>query len=386
MTETTPTPRLFQPAPLGPLHLPNRLVMAPLTRNRAGADGVPGVLMATYYAQRASAGLIIAEGTTPNREGQTYPDIPAIHDPAHVVGWRQVTGAVAEAGGTMFLQLQHGGRVGHPRTSGLVPVAPSPVPLPETIHSHGGRVAPAVPREMTLQDIRSTVTDFARAARNAVEAGFAGVEVHGANGMLLHQFMAANTNRRTDAYGGPVAHRVRFAVEVVRAVAEAIGPERVGLRISPANTVNGIDEGEETARLYRALLAGLSDLELAYLHLEFADPSDPLFARIRDDWPGTLMANPALGWPAPLPEDGGRAAGERLLGAGADLIALGRAFLANPDLVERLRTGAPLNRIREEYTMYVGGATGYTDYPTLAEIPAPAPRPTTDPVAMSVSG
>ncbi|RSS84067.1 alkene reductase [Streptomyces sp. WAC06614] len=370
MTSTTKTPGLFLPTSLGPLPLANRLVMAPLSRNRAGADGVPGELMTTYYVQRASAGLIIAEGTTPNPVGQTFPNIPAIHTPAHVAGWRQVTDAVRAAGGAMFLQLQHGGRVSHPRTSGLTPVAPSAIPLPDTIHTPDGRVPAVVPREMTLQDIRSTVADFARAARNAVAAGFAGVEVHAANGMLLHQFMAANTNRRTDAYGGTVAGRVRFAVEVTRAVAEAIGPERVGLRISPANTVNGIQEGDETPHLYAALLAALADSELAYLHLEFADPADPLFARLRADWPGTLMANPALGWPAPLPADGGLAAGERLLAAGADLVALGRGFLANPDLVERLRTGAPLNPVREAYTMYVGGATGYTDYPTLAEASA----------------
>ncbi|MEU3355114.1 alkene reductase [Streptomyces sp. NPDC037389] len=362
MTQTTVRPALFQATRLGPLQLPNRLVMAPLTRNRAGADGVPGALMATYYAQRASAGLIIAEGTTPNAVGRTYPNIPAIHSEAHVAGWRRVTDAVHSAGGRMFLQLQHGGRVGHPLNSGLMPLAPSPVPLPETIHTPDGRRPSVVPREMTVQDIRSTVADFAQAARNAVAAGFAGVEVHAANGQLLHQFMARNTNHRTDAYGGPAANRVRFAVEVTRAVADAIGPDRVGLRISPANTVNGIEEGD-TERLYPTLIDALSDAGLAYLHIEFADPADALFATLRDAWPGTLMANPDLGWPSPLPADGGQAAGERLLAAGADLISLGRGFIANPDLVARLRTGAPLNPVREKYTMYVGGATGYTATP-----------------------
>ncbi|MCC3773371.1 alkene reductase [Streptomyces sp. UNOB3_S3] len=364
MTQTTVRPALFQPTRLGPLHLTNRLVMAPLTRNRAGADGVPGALMATYYAQRASAGLIIAEGTTPNAVGRTYPNIPAIHNEAHVAGWRHVTEAVRSAGGRMFLQLQHGGRVGHPLNSGLVPLAPSPVPLPETIHTPDGRRPSVVPREMTAQDIRSTVADFARAARNAMAAGFDGVEVHAANGQLLHQFMARNTNHRTDAYGGTVANRIRFAVEVTRAVADAIGPDRVGVRISPANTVNGIEEGD-TKQLYPALVDALADIAPAYLHIEFADPADTLFTTLRDLWPGTLMANPALGWPDPLPADGGLAAGERLLAAGADLVSLGRAFIANPDLVARLRTGAPLNPVREKYTMYVGGATGYTDYPAL---------------------
>ncbi|MCC3771460.1 alkene reductase [Streptomyces sp. UNOC14_S4] len=364
MTNAATASRLFEPFDLGPLRLPNRLVMAPLTRNRAGADGVPHPIMATYYAQRASAGLIVAEATTPNAVGQTYPDIPAIHRPEHVAGWRQVTDAVHAADGRMFLQLQHGGRVGHPDNSGLVPVAPSPVPLPETIHTRAGRRPSVVPREMTAADIRSTVADFARAARNALAAGFAGVEVHAANGQLLHQFLAGNTNRRTDAYGGPVSHRIRFVDEVVRAVADAVGPGRVGLRISPGHTVNGIEEGD-THRIYPALLDAVGDVGLAYLHLEFADPGLPLYHEIRRGWSGVLMANPGPRGTAALPADGVWSAGEELLAAGADLISLGRGFIANPDLVERLRLDAPLNHVREEYSMYVGGETGYTDYPTL---------------------
>ncbi|MGW7514979.1 alkene reductase [Streptomyces sp. NPDC054796] len=360
------TSRLFEPAGLGTLTLPNRLVMAPMTRNRATADGVPRPMMATYYAQRASAGLIIAEAATPNAVGQTYPHITAIHDDAHVTGWRRVTDAVAEAGGRMFLQIQHGGRVGHPDTSGLTPVAPSPVPLPETLHTPGGRKDAVVPREMTTEEIRSTVADFAAAARRALEAGFAGVEVHSANGYLLHQFLGRNTNRRTDAYGGPVTGRIRFVVEVVRAVAEAIGPERTGLRVSPGNTVNGMDEGD-TGSIYPALVDALADSGLAYLHLGYADPDQPLFHELRAAWPGTLIANPVLPRDA-VPADGGLREAGRLLAAGADLIALGRPFLANPDLVERLRTGAPLNPVREAYLMYVGGETGYTDYPSLADV------------------
>ncbi|MER6999168.1 alkene reductase [Streptomyces sp. NPDC000410] len=372
MTNTPVISRLFESARLGDLHLPNRLVMAPLTRNRAGADGVPQPIMSTYYAQRASAGLIIAEAATPNAVGQTYPNIPAIHNAAHVAGWRQVTDAVRDAGGRMFLQLQHGGRVGHPANSGLTPVAPSPIPLPETIHTPDGRQDAVVPREMTLDDIRSTVADFATAGRNALDAGFAGVEVHAANGHLLHQFLSQNTNHRTDAYGGSVAGRIRFVVEVVRAVAEAIGPERVGLRISPRVTVNGIQEGD-TESIYPALVDALADSGLAYLHVVFADPDQPLFQKLRKSWPGTLVANPVLGWGVPLPADGGRQEGERLLAAGADLISLGRAFLANPDLVERLRVGAPLNPVRDDGLMYVGGEDGYTDYPTLADAPVSRP-------------
>ncbi|WP_328945937.1 alkene reductase [Streptomyces sp. NBC_00250] len=365
MTNSPVISRLFEPTRLGALHLPNRLVMAPMTRNRAAADGVPEPIMATYYAQRASAGLIIAEASTPNAVGLTYPHIPAIYNEAHVAGWRRVTDEVRAAGGRMFLQLQHGGRIGHPDNSGLTPVAPSPVPLPDTIHTPSGHQDAVVPRELSVEEIRSTVADFASAARNAVDAGFAGVEVHAANGYLLHQFMAGNTNHRTDAYGGSVAGRIRFVVEVVQAVADAIGPERVGLRIAPGLTVNGIDEGD-TDEIYPALVDALADAGLAYLHVVFADPDQPLFQHIRKSWPGTLIANPVLGWGGPLPADGGRHAGERLLAAGADLIALGRSFLANPDLVERLRVDAPLNPVRDHGLMYTGGEAGYTDYPVLA--------------------
>ena len=365
MTNAPATSRLFEPARLGTLRLPNRLVMAPMTRTRAGADGVPQPIMATYYAQRASAGLIIAEASTPNAVGQTYPNITAIYNEAHVAGWRLVTDAVHAAGGRMFLQLQHGGRIGHPDNSGLMPLAPSPVPLPDTIFTPSGPQASVVPREMTSAEIRSTVADFAAAARRAIDAGFAGVEVHAANGYLLHQFLARGTNQRTDGYGGPVAGRIRFVVEVVQAVARAIGPQRVGLRISPGFTGNGMRE-DDTEHIYPALVGALAGAGLAYLHVVFADPDQRLFRELRKDWPGTLIANPVL--PAgQIPADGGRHAGERLLAAGADLIALGRPFLANPDLVERIRTGAPVNPLRDLH-LYLGGETGYTDYPALAAV------------------
>ncbi|MFD0365537.1 alkene reductase [Nocardia sp. GCM10030253] len=367
MTNTAAAPSLFDSAEVGALHLPHRLVMAPMTRNRAEADGTPSALMATYYAQRADAGLIIAEAATPNQVGQTYANIPAIHTDAHIAGWRRVTDAVHTAGGRMFLQLQHGGRVGHPDNSGLTPVAPSPIPLGDTIHTLTGHQDAVTPHELTIDEIRSTIADFATAARNAIDAGFAGVEVHSANGYLLHQFLAQNTNHRTDAYGGSLANRIRFTIEVVEAVAAAIGPERVGLRISPGVTVNGIEEGD-TEAIYPALVEALADKGLAYLHVVFADPDQALFQQIRKAWPNTVIANPILGWGVPLPADGGRSAAERLLAAGADLISLGRAFLANPDLVERLRTGAALNPVRDAHLMYVGGAEGYTDYPTSADV------------------
>jgi N-ethylmaleimide reductase len=357
----TKTPDFLAPARLGRLALPHHLVMAPLTRNRAEADGTPTDLMVTYYAQRASAGLIIGEAATPNAVGQTYPNITALHTDRHTAGWRRVTEAVRAAGGRMFLQLQHGGRVGHPATTGLTPVAPSAVPLPETIFTPGGHRAAVVPREMTAADIRSTVDDFAAAARRAVEAGFEGVEVHSANGHLLHQFLAGNTNCRTDGYGGSVERRVRFTTEVTEAVADAIGADRVGVRLSPGSTVNGVEE-DDTEVLYPALLARLKGLDLAYLHLVHADPGTQWYRGIRADWPGVLIGNPVL---SGLTTGAVARAADDMLAAGADLVALGRPFLANPDLVDRLRRGAPLNPVRDRYLMYVGGADGYTDYPAL---------------------
>ncbi|MGW0916388.1 oxidoreductase [Streptomyces sp. NPDC002784] len=348
----------LEPAALGRLPLANRLVMAPHDpqpgRRRRHPDRPDGRVLRPARPRRPDH----RRAATPNAVGRTYPNITAIHTPGHVAGWRRVTDAVREAGGPMFLQIQHGGRIGHPATSGHTPLAPSPVPLPDTIFTPDGHRPAVVPREMTAGDIRATVADFAAAARRAIEAGFEGVEVHAADGYLLHQFLAANTNHRTDAYG---EDRTRFTVEVVEAVAAAIGPERVGVRLSPGRTVNGIEEGD-AERLYPALVAALRPLGLAYLHLVYADPEAPVFRRIRASWPGPLIANPV---PPELTTRAVDTSARWLLDAGADLVALGRPFLANPDLVTRLRLGAPLNEIRDRYLMYVGGATGYTDYPAL---------------------
>jgi N-ethylmaleimide reductase len=366
MTNAATAPSLFAPARLGPLDLANRLVMAPMSRNRAAAGGVPTPDMAEYYAQRASAGLIIAEASTPSQVGYTYADIPGIFTDAQVDGWRQVTGAIHDAGGRVFLQIEHGGRIGHPDNSGLIPLAPSPIALPDTIHTAKGRREAPVPREMTTADIRSTVDDFVAAARNAIRAGADGVEVHSANGYLLNQFLATSTNHRTDAYGGTIANRIRFVVEVARAVAAAIGPDRTGLRLSPGNPHNGIAM-DDADRLFPALLDALAPLGIAYLHLAYASAT-PLFADLRRRWQGTLIANPSTPGAdegQPIPADGGRTAAERMLDAGADLIALGRPFIANPDLVERLRSGAPVTPIRGDVSLYGGGAEGYTDYPTM---------------------
>ncbi|MBR8744783.1 alkene reductase [Nocardiopsis sp. MG754419] len=364
-TQNTTSP-LLAPARLADLDLPNRLVIAPMTRNRAEPSGTASLLMAEYYVQRASAGLIIAEASTPNKVGRTYPDIAALYEPEHTQGWLRVNQRVTAQGGRMFAQIQHGGRVGHPDTSGLTPLAPSPIALPDPIHTPTGRRRAETPRRMDQDDIDATIADFAATARRAVEAGFAGVEIHAANGYLLHQFLAPNTNRRTDGYGGTPAARMRVVLEVIDAVIAEIGADRVGVRISPGNTVNGITETDQDIdTLYPELAARLDERGPAYLHVAFADPDSRIWKRLRSHWSRTLIGNPILPADA-IPADGGRAAGERMLQAGADLVALGRPFLANPDLVERIRTGAPVNPVRDKYLMYVGGATGYTDYPTLA--------------------
>lgn len=368
MTHTIEADSLFAPARLGALELPNHLVMAPMTRNRAEDDGTPPPLMAEYYAQRAGAGLIITEAAIPAQVGITTPNVAGIHTESQVEGWRGVAEAVHAAGGRAFMQIEHGGRVSHRDNSGLDPIAPSPIALPEGIHTPSGHQDSPVPREMTTEDIRAAVGEFAAAAANGIRAGFDGVEVHAANGYLLHQFLADGTNRRTDEYGGSVANRIRFVVEVVRAVADAVGAERTGVRISPGVTVNGISESD-TGALYPALLEALAPLGLAYAHMAYADLDRPWFAALRRRWRGTLIANPLLGRDLPIPADGGLSEARRLVEAGADLVSLGRAFLANPDLVERLRTGAPLNPVREEGLMYTGGPNGYTDYPALSDDP-----------------
>jgi N-ethylmaleimide reductase len=358
--------QLFEPARLGALDLPNRLVMPPMSRNRAAAGGVPTPLMAEYYAQRASAGLIVAEASSPSQVGYTYPDIPGIFTDSQVDGWRLVTDAVHAAGGRVFLQIEHGGRIGHPDTSGLIPLAPSPIALPGYIHTPNGHGEPVVPRAMTTTDIRDTVADFTAAARNAIRAGADGVEVHAANGYLLNQFLATSTNHRTDEYGGSIEGRIKFVVEVVAAVVAAIGAERTGLRLSPGNPHNGI-EMDDADELFPALLDALAPLGLAYLHLAYASPT-PLFAELRRRWQGVLIANPSnpeAPEADPIPADGGLAAAARILEAGADLVAIGRPFIANPDLPERLRHRAPLNPLRTDLPLYGGGAAAYTDYPVM---------------------
>jgi N-ethylmaleimide reductase len=338
-------------------------VMAPMTRSRAYGPGATATdLMATYYSQRASAGLIVTEGIQPSPVGQGYPDTPGLHSPEQVSAWRKVTDAVHREGGVIFAQLMHTGRISHPSLlpSGLSPVAPSPVAAKGQVFTHQGPMDFVTPQELDAGGIARTVADFAAAARHAIAAGFDGVEIHGANGYLIHQFLAPNTNQRTDGWGGDVAGRVRFGLEVAAAVAEAIGGHRTGFRISPANPFNDIAEHDaaDVESTYTALVTQLGELNLAYLHvLEGAERE--LTTRLRKTWPSAFILNP-LTHPQPtgpdaltLVEDGT-----------ADMIAFGAMFLANPDLPARLAAQGPYNT-PDPATFYGGDHHGYTDYPHL---------------------
>ncbi|WP_245546130.1 alkene reductase [Nocardia higoensis] len=348
---------LFDSYRLGELTLPNRVVMAPMTRVRATADGRATPSMATYYAQRASAGLIVTEGVQPDRVAQSSPGTPGLHTDEQVASWRPVTEAVHTAGGRIFAQLMHSGRVSHPDTTGLEPVGPSAVPAAgEVFTPNGPRPAP-IPRALTTDEVAEHAESYARAALRAIDAGFDGVELHGANGYLISQFLSSNANLRTDRYGGSVANRIRFAVEAVSATVDAVGAARTGIRLSPGGTFWGVQESE-TPALYGALLAELARLEPAYVHLEATAPEDVLLG-LRRRWPGTLIMNPVV----PMgPAIAGPAEARHWLGLGADLISFGRAYLANPDLVERLRDGLPL-AVADEATYYQGGDEGYLTYP-----------------------
>lgn len=342
---------------LGELALPNRVVMAPMTRGRATADGHATPSMATYYAQRATAGLLVTEGVQPSLIGQSNPGTPGLHTDAQTASWRQVTDAVHTNGGRVFAQLMHGGRVSHPDTTGLQPVGPSAVPAVGAVFTPTGPQPAPVPRALETHEVPEHAEAYAQAARRAVEAGFDGVELHGANGYLISQFLSSNANLRTDRYGGSVAGRVRFAVEAAAATADAIGAARTGIRLSPGGTFWGVQESD-IPELYAALLSELARLDLAYVHIE-ATADEPTLVALRHAWPGTLVVNPAL----PLsPKQSDRAAADHWLGLGADLISFGRAFLANPDLVDRLRTGAPIAPA-DESTFYTGGDAGYLTYP-----------------------
>ncbi|WP_370961594.1 alkene reductase [Amycolatopsis sp. cg9] len=348
---------LFDRHEVGGLVLPNRVVMAPMTRVRAAAGGLATPSMATYYAQRATAGLIVTEGVQPSLLGQSNPGTPGLHTGEQVASWRQVTAAVHANGGRLFAQIMHGGRVSHPGTTGLQPVGPSAVPAAGAVFTPAGPRPAPVPRALEPAEVPEQARSYADAARRAVDAGFDGVELHGANGYLISQFLSSNANLRTDRYGGSVANRIRFAVEAAAGTAEAVGGARTGIRLSPGGTFWGVEEAD-VAELYPALLRELAGLGLAYVHLEATVDEDVLL-RLRRAWPGTLVVNPTV----PMgPKQTGRAEADHWLGLGADLISFGRAFIANPDLVERLRTGLPLAPV-DEATFYEGGDAGYLTYP-----------------------
>ncbi len=355
---------LFQLARLGALDLRNRIVMAPLTRSRAGSAGIPGPMNATYYAQRATAGLIIAEATQISQQGQGYAFTPGIANAEQVAGWRGVTEAVHQAGGRIVLQLWHVGRISHPslQPQGALPVAPSAIRAEGQAFTEAGFQPFVTPRALETDEIPGIVEDYRRAARNAQEAGFDGVEIHGANGYLIDQFLRDGTNQRTDRYGGSLENRTRFLLEVTEAVTAVWGGERVGLRISPASPANDIRDSNPQA-LFDHAVAALAPFNLAYLHVvEGAtggsrDAQGFDFQALRRAFTGAYMAN--NGYDLALAQ-------AALREGRADAIAFGRPFIANPDLVERLRTGAPLNEPQKE-TFYGGDEHGYTDYPVLTQ-------------------
>ena len=356
------TERLFTPLRLGALHLRNRMVMAPLTRIRAGEHGIPGDLLVEHYRQRASLGLIVTEGTWPVREGRTWIGQPGIETAEQVAGWRRVADAVHEAGGLIVMQIMHGGRISHPQISGTGrTVAPSAIAAPGDIHVPAGKVELPVPHALTTAEIADVVAGFVAAARNAIEAGLDGVEIHSANGYLVHQFLSPASNTRTDGYGGTPANRARLAVEVVSAVAEAIGADRTGLRISPEHNIQGALETDpaDVAATYTALAEGLAPLGLAFVDILHADPAGELVQKIRHAAAAPAVVNTGFGSPTT------RAAAIQLVEDGVgDAVAIGRAALANPDLAARWLHGADENSPDPD-TFYIGGPRGYTDYPTL---------------------
>ncbi|MGB3289336.1 MAG: alkene reductase [Burkholderiaceae bacterium] len=351
--------KLWNPIQIGRMPLKHRLAMSPLTRSRAKPDGTPGELAAEYYSQRASLGLLISEGTQPSADGQGFPNSPGIHSDSQVAGWRKVSDAVHAAGGHLYIQIMHAGRMSHPANTphGRQAVAPSAIAPDAQIYTPEGMQQVPVPRALSVEEIQSTVRDHRHAAARAIEAGADGVEIHAANGYLIQQFLSPNANHRNDAYGGSVANRMRFALEVVDAVSKEIGADRTGIRLSPGSTLSGIDEGPHYAELYLALVTELTQRKLAYLHIAH-NGDDALLRDIRKLWTGALLVNRVN---RPLEQLG------HDIDAGlADIAPVGRWALANPDLVQRLRTGQALNQ-PDPSTFYGGGAKGYTDYPVLPD-------------------
>ncbi len=354
---------LFTPVQLGAVSLSNRVLMAPLTRCRADADHVPTALMAEHYAQRASAGLLIAEATMAMEGCSAFWREPGIYSQAQVAGWKKVTDAVHARGGKIFLQIWHGGRACHPLLNeGREPVAPSAIAITnDEVHTPEGKKAYTVPRELRDDEIPAIIEGFRAAAENARLAGFDGVEVHGANGYLLDEFLRDGANRREGPYGGPVENRARLLLEVIEAVAEVWGADRVGVRLSPLNSFNSMQDSDPVG-LITWLSKRLSDYNLAYLHLMRSDflgeQSADVTTPAREHYRGNLILN--MGY-------SGDEANGVIKSGQAEAVAFGVPFIANPDLPERLESGAELNRA-DPATFYSQGAEGYTDYPVLEEL------------------
>jgi N-ethylmaleimide reductase len=364
---------LFDPVPLGRYRLRNRIVMAPLTRARAQAGDVPSSLAPEYYAQRASAGLIIAEATQISPQGKGYAWTPGIYDAAQIEGWRAVTRAVHDRGGRIFLQLWHVGRISHPslQAGNALPVAPSAIAPQGKAFTEAGFVPYVTPRALATEEIPGIVEDYRRAARNALEADFDGVELQAANGYLLEQFLRDSSNKRTDRYGGSRENRARFVLEVAEAVVGVWGGERVGVRLSPVSPANDLGPDSDPLATYSHLVTALNTFHLAYIHVIEGATQGPREVTAGFDWQilrrlcaGLYIANNGYDREMAL---------EARRRNWADLVAFGRAFIATPDLVERFRTGAALGTL-DRSTLYGGGAKGYIDYPTLTQERRPRRR------------
>lgn len=358
---------LFSPLSLGDLRLANRITMAPLTRTRSNDDGVPGDLVVEYYTQRASLGMIVTEGVFPVQEAKAYPGQPGIETEDQVAGWRRVTDSVHAAGGVIVMQLMHSGRVSHPLVTGTGRVvAPSAVAIAGEVRTPEGKADYPVPHALTLDELESTKAGLVAAATNAIRAGFDGVEIHSANGYLLHEFLSPVSNVREDSYGGSPENRARFTIEATRAISEAIGAGRTGIRISPGHNIQDVWEKDpaDVRATYTALLEGIGSLGLAYLSVLHADLGGELVQDLRAAFDGGVIANSGFSAVTTRAE-----AVALLENAHADAVAVGRLVIANPDLAERWALEAPENA-PDATTFYGPGAPGYTDYPTL--VPAGA--------------
>jgi len=356
--------QITTPLTLGDSTLQNRVVLAPMTRSRANPDGTANALIQEYYTQRATAGLLITEGISPSAEGIGYISIPGLYTQAHAKSWQPITAAVQAEGAVIFAQLMHGGRIGHATLSGLATVSPSALRPEGQTYLPQGMAPYETPEVLTLEGIKKTIEAFVHAGHTALQAGFNGIEIHGANGYLPNQFLAESTNHRTDAYGGSIENRARFTLELAAALTEALGPDRVAIRLSPTGTNNGI-EVQDPLATYSYLIAELNKLPMAYLHLmegtkieqQPAHYPKEIAQTFRPLWHKTLIASGGMTL----------AKAETLLAKGtAELISFGIDFVANPDLVYRLVHKIPLAR-PDKATLYSGGAKGYTDYPAYAE-------------------